>query len=117
MPGPTAAQRRRQAELIKALSQTGWALPGTFTERYNRCGKANCRCKQDPPTLHGPYYQWTRKVDGKTVTRLLNRDQIERYRDGPLWCGATAATVDPTGSSPWTRRGCNDRTTRPGPGR
>ena len=81
MPGPTAAQRRRQAELIKALSQTGWALPGTFTERYNRCGKANCRCKQDPPTLHGPYYQWTRKVDGKTVTRLLNRDQIERYRD------------------------------------
>ena len=72
MPGPTAAQRRRQAELIKALSQTGWALPGTFTERYNRCGKANCRCKQDPPTLHGPYYQWTRKVDGKTVTRLLS---------------------------------------------
>ena len=99
MPGPTAAQRRRQAELIKALSQTGWALPGTFTERYNRCGKANCRCKQDPPSLHGPYYQWTRKVDGKTVTRLLNRDQIERYRDCP-WCGATAATVDPTGLEP-----------------
>jgi hypothetical protein len=81
MPGPTAAQRRRRAELVKALAETGWALPGTFTERYNRCGKPNCRCKHDPPTLHGPYYQWTRKVDGKTVTRLLNRDQIERYRD------------------------------------
>jgi hypothetical protein len=81
MPGPIAAQRRRQAELVKALSQTGWALPGTLIERYNRCGKPNCRCKQDPPTLHGPYYQWTRKVDGKTVTRLLNREQFERYRD------------------------------------
>lgn len=81
MPGPTAAQRRRQAELTSALAQTGFVLPGTFLERYNRCGKPKCRCKQDPPTLHGPYYQWTRKVDGKTVTRLLSTEQIERYRD------------------------------------
>jgi hypothetical protein len=81
MAGPTAAQRRRQAQLNQALGQTGFALPGTFTERYNRCGKANCRCKQDPPTLHGPYYQWTRTVDGKTVTRLLNPEQAQRYRD------------------------------------
>ena len=80
MAGPTAAQRRRQAQLNQALGQTGFALPGTFTERYNRCGKANCHCKQDPPTLHGPYYQWTRTVDGKTVTRLLN----------PSRCSATA---------------------------
>jgi hypothetical protein len=84
MRGPTAAQLRRQAELTKALAQTGFALPGTFLERYNRCGKPNCRCKQDPPTLHGPYFQWTRKVDGKTVTRLLSGDQIDRYRD---WFG------------------------------
>lgn len=80
MNGPTAAQRRRQAELTRALAQTGFVLPGTLLERHNRCGKPNCRCRQDPPTLHGPYYQWTRKVDGKTVTRLLTADQIERYR-------------------------------------
>lgn len=81
MNGPTTAQRRRQAELTQALAQTGFVLPGTLLERHNRCGKPNCRCKQDPPTLHGPYYQWTRKVDGKTVTRLLTREQHERYRD------------------------------------
>ena len=80
MTGPTTAQRRRHAELIQALAQTGFALPGTLLERHNRCGKPNCRCQQDPPTLHGPYYQWTRKVDGKTVTRLLTAEQTQRYR-------------------------------------
>jgi hypothetical protein len=81
MSGPTAAQRRRHNEIVRALAQTGFVLPGTLLERHNRCGKPNCRCKQDPPTLHGPYYQWTRKVDGKTVTRLLTGEQTERYRD------------------------------------
>jgi hypothetical protein len=81
MSGPTAAQRRRHNEIVQALAQTGFVLPGTLLERHNRCGKPNCRCKQDPPALHGPYYQWTRKVDGKTVTRLLTGEQSERYRD------------------------------------
>jgi hypothetical protein len=81
MTGPTAAQRRRQRELSQALAQTGFVLPGTLLQRHNRCGKPNCRCKHDPPILHGPYYQWTRKVNGKTVTRLLTSEQIERYQD------------------------------------
>jgi hypothetical protein len=80
MAQPTPAQRRRLAELARALGEIGPALPGTLLERHNRCGKPNCRCKQDPPTLHGPYYQWTRKVDGKTVTRWLNSQQHERYQ-------------------------------------
>jgi hypothetical protein len=81
MSKPTAAQRRRQATLARALAETGFALPGTLTQRYMRCGKQNCRCKHDPPTLHGPYWQWTRKIDGKTVTRWLNPDQLQRYQD------------------------------------
>ena len=81
MTQPTAAQRRRQAQLAHALGQTGFALPGTLTQRHTRCGKPNCRCKADPPTLHGPYYQWTRKIDGKTVTRVLSPEQVQRYQD------------------------------------
>ena len=80
MTQPNPAQRRRLAELARALGETGPALPGTLQERHNRCGKPNCRCKHDPPSLHGPYYQWTRKIDGKTVTRWLSRDQHDRYQ-------------------------------------
>jgi hypothetical protein len=45
-----------------------------------RCGKSYCRCHADPPQLHGPYWQWTRAVKGKTVTRLLTEDQARLYQ-------------------------------------
>jgi hypothetical protein len=44
-----------------------------------RCGKTNCRCKAEPPTLHGPYLHWTRTV-GRTVTRTLTPEQAARYQ-------------------------------------
>ena len=47
-----------------------------------RCGKDNCRCKADPPILHGPYLHWTRTVAGKTVTRTLTDDQAAATRRG-----------------------------------
>lgn len=62
------------------LTGIDYALPGTLGRRLMRCGKANCRCKADPPTLHGPYLHWTRTVAGKTVTRTLSPEQAERYQ-------------------------------------
>jgi len=53
--------------------------PGTVLERRIRCGKQGCRCGAEPPQLHGPYYQWTRKLNGKTQTRLLSAAQMARY--------------------------------------
>jgi len=81
---PTTAAQRAEARriaraLARALAQTGFALPGTLTERMTRCGHPNCRCHADPPVLHGPYHQWTRKVAGKTVTRLLTDEQLADY--------------------------------------
>jgi len=74
------AARAEQARIAKAISDLGLALPGSIEVRSTRCGKANCRCKADPPSLHGPYIVWTRKVDQKTVTRVLSPDQLEDYR-------------------------------------
>lgn len=45
-----------------------------------RCGKRRCRCKDELPQLHGPYIQWARTVEGKTVTKLLTADQLARYQ-------------------------------------
>jgi len=78
-----AAQQRR---IAKALSEIGFALPGSLTVRAYPCGKANCRCKGEPPQLHGPYAFWTRKVDGKTVTRILSEDELVDYQ--PLFDNA-----------------------------
>jgi hypothetical protein len=51
------------------------ARRGTVQRRFMPCGKSGCRCQADPPKLHGPYYQWTRKVKGKTVTVRLTEEQ------------------------------------------
>ena len=73
---PVPPQRRLAADLIGADP----ALPGTLASRHMRCGKANCRCKAEPPVLHGPYLHWTRTVAGKTVTRTLTPEQADRYQ-------------------------------------
>jgi len=77
---PMPAQRAEAARIARELAEGGFALPGTLTERRTRCGRANCRCHADPPVLHGPYHQWTRKAGGKTVTRLLTDDQLADYQ-------------------------------------
>ena len=81
MPAPddgrSAAQAR--AAIQAALGQIGFCLPGSITIRRARCGKPRCACAADPPALHGPYIQWTRTVNGKTVTRTLTPAQYQAY--------------------------------------
>lgn len=76
-----SAHQRDQQRVARQLGQIGFALPGTITRRKTRCGKPGCRCQADPPKLHGPYYLWTRKVRGKTVSRMLSEEEVERYQD------------------------------------
>jgi hypothetical protein len=77
---PTRRQQARAAAIAAELASLGLALPGTLIERHTRCGKPGCRCHADPPVLHGPYWQWTRKLNGKTLTRLVPGDQLDDYR-------------------------------------
>ncbi len=79
MAKPNQEDRRAQAALVRRLAEAGFALPGTLLEVAHICGKPNCRCGADPPHPHGPYHRWTRKIDGKTVTRRLTPDQMARY--------------------------------------
>jgi hypothetical protein len=67
-------------ELAK-IARSGKVLPGTITQRQMRCGKTGCACHADPPRLHGPYWQWTRKLARKTVGRYLNGAQAADYQD------------------------------------
>ncbi|HEX5298649.1 MAG TPA: DUF6788 family protein [Streptosporangiaceae bacterium] len=83
---PTAAQRAALGKITAELAQAGFALPGTLTVRSYACGKQNCRCHADPPRLHGPYAEWTRKISGKTITRRLTPAELAAYQ--PLFDNA-----------------------------
>jgi hypothetical protein len=80
-PQPNPDARQAQQRIAAELSAIDFALPGSIVERMMRCGQRRCRCKDDPPQLHGPYLQWTRKTNGKTVTKMLTPEQLDRYRD------------------------------------
>jgi hypothetical protein len=76
---PNARDETSREAIAARLAEAGFALPGSLLERTMRCGKPSCACKADPPKLHGPYHQWTRKIENKTVTVNLTDDQHERY--------------------------------------
>ncbi len=57
-----------------------WILQGTLLRQYKQCGKTNCRCHQDKKYWHGPYWIWTRKEKGKTITKTLTQKQAKRVK-------------------------------------
>jgi hypothetical protein len=72
-------QNEEQAAIARALGEMGFVLPGSLTERRFSCTHAGCHCHADPPVLHGPYLQWSRKVRGKTTSRTLSPEQAADY--------------------------------------
>lgn len=76
---PIHADLQEDYEALKrALTGVGYFRRGSLVKRFMPCGKPSCACQASPPSLHGPYYQWTRKVRGKTVTVRLTREQAAR---------------------------------------
>ncbi len=71
----------RYRELAVELADIGYIVPGSLAPRFTRCGKPHCACAADPPKLHGPYWHWSTKVDGKTVNRRLNDREAALYSE------------------------------------
>jgi hypothetical protein len=86
MEKPAARQAAVARAAAALAAAAGPALPGTLTVRSYACGKRRCRCHADPPVLHGPYAEWTRKIGGKTITRRLTPEQLEAWQ--PLFDNA-----------------------------
>jgi hypothetical protein len=77
LPG-TADQRFRQAR--QELLQLDYFLKGTVLKRMMKCGQPNCACHRDPSHRHGPYFEWTYKVNGKTVNIKLSKQAAPLYQ-------------------------------------
>lgn len=77
---PSPDQRAEARRIAKEIAKIGFVVPGTLLQRSMHCSNAGCRCHADPPQLHGPYWFWTRKVDAKTVSRVLSPEQVEEYQ-------------------------------------
>ena len=73
-----SAQRFRQAQ--QELHQLDYFLKGTVLKRMMKCGKPQCACHRDLSQRHGPYFEWTYKVAGKTVNVKLSPQAAPLYQ-------------------------------------
>ena len=68
------AYAKRFQELKADLAKIEYFSKGTVLARMVRCGKPQCACRKEPSRRHGPYYEWTYKARGKTVTVRLSSE-------------------------------------------
>jgi hypothetical protein len=70
---------RRRAELFGLIAQVGDFRRGALNAVWRKCGKPNCACAQPGHRGHGPQYNLTRRVGGKTVnTHLKPGPELEK---------------------------------------
>jgi len=67
---------KKYHKLKGSLSEIGFIQQGTILQRTIQ-KKTNE--KQSKIKTYGPYYQWTRKINGKTITNNLTSSQAETY--------------------------------------
>jgi len=79
--GTVTALRARRAELAATIAGIGFTATGTVLQVRTVCGSPGCACHADPDKRHGPYWQYTRKVRNKTVTRRLTPAQAALYQE------------------------------------
>jgi hypothetical protein len=66
----------------------GPMLPGSLSKQWNVCGTPGCKCKDSRnPVRHGPYYQLSFSVKGKSSTLFVRPEEVpavqirvQRYR-------------------------------------
>ena len=74
-------EERRIEQLKAKLAQLGPMLPGSISEQWNVCGTPGCRCKDpDKPMRHGPYYQLSFTVGGKSSTMFVKKENLTEAR-------------------------------------
>ena len=89
-------REERKVEQVRwKLEKLGPMLPGSISEQWNVCGTPGCRCKDAKnPVKHGPYYQLSFTVGGKSSSMFIRkkdlpeaRRRIKRHRQFKTLCG------------------------------
>lgn len=81
MSDPLVPLRQRYRQLAEQVRELGFVAVGSLVSRKTVCANPGCHCHANPPQLHGPYFQLTRKLAAKTVTRRLSPKQAQLYEE------------------------------------
>ena len=103
----TLALRQRKAHLLKSLKPPPDLIHASFLERFLKCGRPNCHCRQGEK--HGPFFYLSRCLAQRQMRSLLlkGKPQILQGRRSVEACQKALQTVDQLSEINWEllRRG------------
>ena len=74
-------EERKVQQLLGTLGKLEPMLPGSISEQWNVCGTPGCRCKDAKnPVKHGPYYQLSFTVGGRSSTMFIKKENLPEVR-------------------------------------
>jgi Family of unknown function (DUF6788) len=74
-------EERKVQQIQEKLATLGPMLPGSVSEQWNVCGTPGCRCKDTKhPVKHGPYYQLSFTVGGRSSTMFVKKEDLPEVR-------------------------------------
>ena len=67
--------------LKKKLSKIDFIAIGSINTLPIKCGNKKCDCYTTNIGKHGYYTNWTRKISGKTKSKVLSKKQVELVKE------------------------------------
>jgi hypothetical protein len=103
----TLALRQRKARLLQSLRLPPDAIHASFVERFLKCGRPNCHCRQGEK--HGPFFYLSRCLAKRQMRTLLlkGESQIRQGRRSVEAYHKTLESLDELSEINWEllRRG------------
>ena len=84
MPDPLPALLDNRSTVLRQIAELGDFQPGSITSATRRCGSPACHCAKPNDPGHGPHFQLTQKVDGRTVTQNLSTQAAVRKAESEI---------------------------------
>ena len=71
----------KKQEVLAEIAKLAPFRPGSLEHIYRKCGKPSCHCAQPGARGHGPVWILTRKVNGKSVGKVIKEDAVESTQE------------------------------------
>ena len=81
---PLSSLIEERSKLLRQVVELGDFQPGSISSPTRKCGKPGCHCAQPDDHGHGPHFQLTQKVEGKTVTQNLPSTEAVRKAENEI---------------------------------
>ena len=74
-------EKKRIVRVKERLLKLEPVLPGSLSKQWNVCGSPRCKCKNPVhPVKHGPYYQLSYTLKGKSSTVFVKKAALREVR-------------------------------------